>query len=178
LRANGACLALLAALLLAGCGGSSGASDAKALRSYLAQIQPLRLSVNRLLGDADPILSAYREHRITHRQAGQRFDRLERRFAAYTEQIAAIQPVGSELSRAQAVYLHTYYLEDAYLSALVNALPSGSFTDLPRTANQQRAAIIEWRTDLTVLATRTRVRLPADLQIAGRGEIAPSPTED
>lgn len=134
--------------------------------------------MNQLLGDADPILSAYREHCITPQQAGQRFDRLERRFAAYTEQIAAIQPDGSQLSQAHAVYLHTYYLEDAYLSALANALPSGSFTDLPRTANQQRAAIIGWRTDLTVLATRTRVKLPADLQIAGRGEIAPSPTED
>lgn len=134
--------------------------------------------MNQLLGDADPILSAYREHRITPQQAGQRFDRLERRFAAYTEQIAMIQPDGSELSQAHSVYLHTYYLEDAYLSALASALPSGSFNDLPHTANQQRAAIIEWRTDLTVLATRTRVKLPADLQIAGRGEIAPSPTED
>ena len=173
-----ALLVLLPALLLAGCGGSSSAGDAKALRSYLAQIEPLRLSVNQLLEQADPILSAYREHRITPQQAEQRFDQLERRFAAYTEQIAGIQPQGSELHHAHTVYLHTYFLEDAYLSALASALLSGSFNGLPRTANQQRAAIIEWRTDLTVLATRARVPLPADLQIAGRGEIAPSPTED
>jgi hypothetical protein len=167
---------LLPALLLAGCGGSTG--GAKALRSYLAQIEPLRLSVNQLLEQADPILSAYREHRITPYQAEQRFDRLERRFAAYTEQIALIQPQSNELRHAHDIYLHTYFLEDAYLSALASALPSGSFNDLPHTANEQRAAIIEWRTDLTVLASRTHLPLPADLQIAGRGEIAPSPTED
>ncbi len=85
------------AVLLAGCGGNTP-SDARALHTYLAQIEPLRLSVNRLLDEADPILSAYREHRISPRQAQQRFERLERRFAGYTEQIAAIQPDGSELA--------------------------------------------------------------------------------
>jgi hypothetical protein len=176
LRITTSLFALLPAVLLTGCGGGT-AADAKALHKYLAQIEPLRLSVNRLLDEADPILSANRDHRISPHQAQQRFDRLERRFAAYMEQIAAIQPHGSELRHAHDIYLHTYFLEDAYLSALTNALPSGKFGGLPQTANEQRAAIIEWRTDLTVLAARARVQLPADLQIAGRGEIAPSPTE-
>jgi hypothetical protein len=39
----------------------------------------------------------------------------------------------------------------------------------------QRAAIIRWRIDLTVLARAADAPLPADLQQAGRGEIAPSP---
>jgi hypothetical protein len=39
----------------------------------------------------------------------------------------------------------------------------------------QRAAIIRWRTDLTVLARAAGAALPADLQQAGRGEIAPVP---
>ena len=170
-------LAAAGALALAGCGGGKPA-NAKALTGYLGQIEPLRLAVNRLLGQADPILSAYREHRISPLEAQRRFDRLERRFAAYTERIAAIEPRTAELRQAHDIYLHTYYLEDAYLSALANALPSGKFDRLPHTENEQRAAIIEWRTDLTVLATRARVRLPTDLQLAGRGEIAPSPTEE
>jgi len=75
----------------------------------------------------------------------------------------------------QDAYLYNAHLEDAYLSALSAALPSGDFDHLPDTQASQRAAIIEWRTDLTVLASRLGVRLPADLQQAGRGEIAPSP---
>jgi hypothetical protein len=46
--------------------------------------------------------------------------------------------------------------------------------DPPDTQAAQRAAIIGWRTGLTVRANRAGVDL-ADLQQAGRGEIAPSP---
>jgi hypothetical protein len=46
---------------------------------------------------------------------------------------------------------------------------------LSRTSWVLGAAIIQWRTDLTVLARRAALDLPADLQAAGRGEIAPSP---
>jgi hypothetical protein len=67
-------------------------------------------------------------------------------------------------------------LEDAYLSALAAALPERRFDDLPHTQNRQRAAIVGWRIQLEVLAQRLGVRLPADLQAAGRGEIAPSPS--
>lgn len=162
--------------MLAGCGGGKTAS-AKALTDYFRQIEPLRLAVNSLLGGADPILSAYREHRLSPLEAQRRFDRLERSFAIYTERIAAIAPGTAELRHAHDIYLHTYFLEDAYLSALTSALPSGKFDGLPHTADAQRAAIIEWRTDLTVLAARAHVRVPEDLQVAGRGEIAPSPTE-
>jgi hypothetical protein len=177
LRVGGAALAVVGALLLAGCGDGKSPS-AKALTDYLSQIEPLRLAVNSLLGGADPILSAYREHRISPLEAQRRFDRLERSFASYTERIAAIEPRTAELRRAHGIYLHTYFLEDAYLSSLTNALPSGKFDELPHTEDKQRAAIIEWRTDLSVLAARAHVRLPQDLQIAGRGEIAPSPTEE
>jgi hypothetical protein len=63
----------------------------------------------------------------------------------------------------------------AYLSALVNGLAERDFRGLPDTQAAQRAAIIDWRTGLTVLARKWRAPLPADLQRAGRGEIAPSP---
>lgn len=67
-------------------------------------------------------------------------------------------------------------LEDAYLSALTAALPEHRFDALPDTQSQQRAAIVAWRVQLEVLASRLNVSLPADIQAAGRGEIAPSPS--
>jgi hypothetical protein len=69
-------------------------------------------------------------------------------------------------------------LEDAYLRALVAALPRRDFGSLPRTQDAQRAAIVAWRHRLEAVAERIGVRLPADIQIAGRGEIAPSPFGD
>ena len=48
--------------------------------------------------------------------------------------------------------------------------------DLPDTQAEQRAAIIQWRIGLAVLARRVDFSLPGDLQAAGRGEIAPSPS--
>lgn len=47
---------------------------------------------------------------------------LERRFAAYTVEVAAIEPATAQLRVLQAEYAHTYVLEDAYLSALANGL--------------------------------------------------------
>jgi len=172
-------VALLAALAaLAGCGGggagAAGPSAAQALHTYVARIEPLRLAVNRLLDRADPILGAYREKRIGGTVARRRFDRLERRFAGYAARIAAIR-APAELRRAAAAYAHTYVFEDSYLSALTAALPDRSFDELPHTAERQRRAIIAWRIRLEVVARRLGVRLPADLQQAGRGEIAPSP---
>jgi hypothetical protein len=102
-------------------------------------------------------------------------DRLERRFAAYTVAVAAIQPTSPQLRVLQAPYAHTYVLEDAYLSALAAGLVSRRLDHLPDTQSTQRAAIIGWRTGLSVLADQARVALPGDLQQAGRGEIAPSP---
>jgi hypothetical protein len=102
-------------------------------------------------------------------------DGLERRFAAYTVQVAAIQPATPELRTLHAAYAHTYVLEDAYLSALVAGLAQRELGNLPNTQAAQRAAIIQWRTGLTVLGHRDGVGLPADLQQAGRGEIAPAP---
>ncbi len=162
------------ALLLAGCAGSPSAADA--LRGYLHSTEPIRLGVNRLLDDADPILEAYRDHRQTGDQAAAAMGALERRFAQYTEQINALQPTDATLADLHRPYAHTYILEDSYLNALVAALPGGDFSTLPNTQAAQRAAIIEWRIGLEILARRDGVQLPGDLQQAGRGEIAPSPT--
>jgi hypothetical protein len=143
--------------------------------SYLRQVEPIRLAVNRLLEGADPILSAYRDHRISPQQASLRIGALERRFAAYTVDVAALQPTTAQLRSLNDPYAHTYVLEDAYLSALATGLAERSVDGLPDTQAAQRAAIIQWRTALAVLARRTSLTLPGDLQAAGRGEIAPSP---
>lgn len=172
-------LALLAAAL-GGC-GSSGSRDASvqrervALVSYLRQVEPIRLAVNQLLNGADPILSARRRGRVSARRASSRMGALERRFAAYTVDVAALQPATATLRSLNAPYAHTYILEDAYLSALATGLATGDLGGLPDTQSAQRAAIVQWRTGLAVLARRVGLDLPADLQAAGRGEIAPSP---
>jgi hypothetical protein len=160
--------------LFAGCGGSPSSADA--LRAYLRSTEPIRLGVNRLLQDADPVLEGYRAHRLTGDQAAASMGALERRFAQYTEQINALQPTDATLATLHRPYAHTYVLEDSYLNALVAALPGGDFSTLPNTQADQRAEIIEWRIQLEILAHRVGVHLPGDLQQAGRGEIAPSPT--
>jgi hypothetical protein len=168
--------ALLAgALVLAGCGNSEPRSARGSLHVYLREVEPIRLGVNRLLEGADPILSAYRADRITPAVAQRRMGALERRFAAYAVRIAAVRDVPAALRSAQRSYAHTFVLQDAYLSALTAALPDREFDHLPDTQSRQRAAIIAWRIELEVLANRLGVGLPADLQAAGRGEIAPSP---
>lgn len=63
-----------------------------AIETYLRQVEPIRLVVNRLLGQADPILEAYHDHDASPAQAGRRMGQLERRFAAYTVKVAAIEP--------------------------------------------------------------------------------------
>jgi hypothetical protein len=183
-RAPGrACLAVTGALcltLLGGCGsasssaGTSNPPSHRQLVHYVAEIEPIRLGVNRLLDRADPILDALHRHRISSVVAADRLGALERRFAAFTVDIAAVQPQGSQLRSLHAGYAQTYVLEDAYLSALVSGIATNNPEDLPQTQPAQRAAIIRWRTGLAVLARRVRARLPADLQQAGRGEIAPS----
>lgn len=166
---------------LDGCGGGSGSADASVqgqragLASYLQQVEPLRLAVNRLLEGADPITSAYHDRRISGPQAAQRMGMLEQRFAAYAVQITAIRPATPALRALQETYAHTYVLEDSYLSALVTGLREGKLDELPNTEAIQRAAIVQWRIGLEVLARRAGLALPADLQLAGRGEIRPSP---
>jgi len=172
-------LALLAAAL-GGCGAGSkptnaAPSERAALIGYLQQVEPIRLAVNRLLEGADPILSAYRERRIPAREASLRMGGLERRFAAYTVAIAAVEPATAALRSLNTPYAHTYVLEDSYLSALAAGLAQGDLGGLPDTQSAQRATIVQWRTGLAVLARRVGLPLPADLQAAGRGEIAPSP---
>jgi hypothetical protein len=174
-------LAALACTAVASCGtgkaATAGSSSSRAaLGRYLAQVEPLRLGVNRLLEGADPILSSLHERRIGRTSAALRMERLERHFAEFTVEIAAIDTQPGMLAPLQAEYAQAYVLEDAYLSALVAGIAGGELTDLPNTQAEQRAAIIRWRTGLEVLARKVHLVLPADLQQAGRGEIAPSAT--
>jgi hypothetical protein len=168
-------------VVLAGCGNSERPTTRRhdptrsALTSYMEQIEPIRLAVNRLLNTADPILHASREHRITAQQAARKMGQLERQFAQYTVDVQAIQATIPTLQSLHAQYAHTYILEDAYLSALVTGLADRQLDGLPNTQAEQRAPIIAWRTGLSDLARETNTHLPADLQQAGRGEIAPNP---
>jgi hypothetical protein len=167
---------VLACGVLAGCGAGSASNPVAlgpGLERYVEQVEPIRLGVNRLLEGADPILTAYHQRRISPAEAARRMDALERRFADYTVRIAAIEPALATLRPLHTEYAHTYVLEDAYLSALASGLAESALDDLPDTQAAQRAAIIRWRTGLMVLAQRARMSLPADIQAAGRGEIAP-----
>lgn len=181
LRRAAAPVALLAATvaLAEGGSGSAGADPeafhAPGIERYLAQVEPVRLGVNRLLDHADPILDRYRRHRIGAAEAQRRMKALEARFAVYAVEIHRVRPVPVELAAAQRAYARTYVLEDAYLRALTAALPARSFDGLPETEDAQRTAIVAWRTRLQAVAARLGVPLPADVQLAGRGEIAPSP---
>jgi hypothetical protein len=150
-------------------------TERAAIERYLGEVEPIRLAVNRLLEGADPILGAFHDHRITPHEAARRMGQLEERFAAYAVDIAAIDPPTARLRALHAGYAGTYVFEDAYLSALVAGLADGDLDDLPNTQAAQRAAIIRWRIGLMVLARTANAPLPADLQQAGRGEIAPSP---
>jgi hypothetical protein len=175
--------ALLAAAVLlgsaAGCGADSDDSDRRqALEDYVAAVQPIRLGINELLDRADPILEGYADGELTAGEARRRMGRLERGVASYAVQIAALEAVPGDLRAAHDAYAHTFVLQDTYLSALVAALEKREFDELPEFQNQQRAAIIAWRTRLQVLADRYAAKLPADLQVAGRGEISPAPTGD
>jgi hypothetical protein len=159
-------------LVLAACGPTD--ASASALRSYLAAVEPIRLSVNDLLGGADPIISNYRDHRFSGDQAAAAMSRLERSFATYMVDINALQPSDGTLARINDPYAHTFILEDSYLNAVVAALPGGDFASLPNTQSEQREAIIAWRVQLEILAQAASVVPPSDLQQSGWGEIAPS----
>jgi len=141
----------------------------------MAQVEPIRLAVNRLLDGADPILGAFRDRRIAAGVAAARMGALEQQFAAFTVDVSAIQPATSVLRTLHDEYAQTYVLEDAYLSALASGVALSELDSLPNTQSVQRAAIVRWRTGLAVIARGAQVILPADLQQAGRGEIAPSP---
>jgi hypothetical protein len=172
-------LAGILALVGTGCGADTTTADRRqALEDYLAKVQPIRLGINELLDRADPILEGYADGDLTVAQARRRLGRLERGVAAYAVRIAEVDPVPEEMRTAHDAYAHTFVLQDTYLSALVAALRERDFEDLPHFQNQQRAAIIAWRTRLQVLADRWGAHLPANLQVGGRGEISPSPTGD
>ena len=175
----GAILVASLALVASGCGSDTSTADRRhALEDYVAAVQPIRLGINELLDKADPILEGYNDGDLTAAQAERGMGRLERGTAAYAVKIAEVEPVPDEMRAAQDAYAHTFVLQDTYLSALVASLKSREFDELPHFQNEQRAAIIGWRTRLQVLANRWGATLPANLQIAGRGEISPAPTGD
>jgi hypothetical protein len=146
------------------------------LTSYVNAVQRIRLPVNDLLEGADPILEAYRKHKITPRQASRRFAGLEGRFAEFTLKMQQITPPDAALAAINAPYARTYFFEDSYLATLASDLRDGDFDNLPNTQGAQRLAIIEWRIQLEEVAAQLHVALPANLQQAGRGEIAPAVT--
>jgi hypothetical protein len=147
---------------------------AKALRAYIAQVEKVRLPVNSLLETADPILNGYQAGTITPDNASDELGDLEERFAHYLLAMQMIHPANPQLAKINAPYAHTYLLEDSYLATLASDLDDTSFDNLPNTQDAQRLAIIMWRTQLELVAARDGVRLPGDLQQAGRGEIAPA----
>ena len=165
------------AALAAGCGSSTG-GDQHTLQEYLRAIEPLRLGVNRLLDGADPVLVGYRHHQLSAAAAQRRLGRLERRFVDYANRVAAVRPVPPVLWSAQQAYAHTYVLEDRYLRALIGAVPGRTWARLPDFEPRQRRVIVAWRAALALEAARVGVPLPPDVQIAGRGDIAPSPEGD
>jgi hypothetical protein len=173
-------VAVAAAILAAtGCGADTTTADRRqALEEYVARVQPIRLGINELLDRADPILEGYADGELSVGEARRRLGRLESGVAGYAVRIAEVDQVPEEMRSAHDAYAHTFVLQDTYLSALVAALQERDFEDLPRFQNQQRAAIIAWRNRLQVLADRWDAQLPANLQVAGRGEISPSPTGD
>jgi hypothetical protein len=174
-----ASLAAAIGLIAIGCGSDTTTADRRqGLEDYVAKVQPIRLGINELLDQADPILEGYSDGDLNAAQAERRMGRLERGVAEYAVRIAAVEPVPDEMRAAQDAYAHTFVLQDTYLSALTAALPERAFDELPHFQNEQRAAIIAWRTRLQVLADRWDAKLPANLQIAGRGEISPAPTGD
>ena len=171
-------------MLVAGCGGSSGGgsaprpSDRQALSAYVGRIEPLRHGVNELLDGADPILGGYRDGRLSATATQHGLRRIEHRFAHYEAGVAAVRPVPPDLIAAQRAYAHTYVLEDAYLRALIAAVPGRRWNQLPRFEARQRRVLVAWRNALAIEAARVDVPLPDDIQIAGGGEITPSPLGD
>jgi hypothetical protein len=177
----GAAISVLGLAPAAGCGGDGGSSadeQRQALEEYVARVEPIRLGINELLDRADPILEAYKEGELSAKQAQRRVGALERQVADYAVQIAEVDPVPEEIRDAHDAYAHVFVLQDTYLSALVDALPEREFDELPEVQAEQREAIIEWRTRLQVVADSLSAKLPPDLEIAGRGEIVPSPLGD
>ncbi len=167
-------LGLVGALAFGSTALAAPSVPAKALRAYIAQVEMVRLPVNSLLETADPILNGYQSGMITPDKASDEFGDLEERFAHYLLLMQMIHPANPQLAKINAPYAHTYLLEDSYLATLASDLDDGSFDNLPNTQDTQRLAIIVWRTRLELVAAQDGVRLPTDLQQAGRGEIAPA----
>ncbi len=110
----------LAALALSACGQSSAATAhlgtrASDLKSYLAAIEPIRLGVNALLNNADPIINGFKDKQLTDAQASAQMGGLEQSFADFTVEVNALQPADPTLASINAPYAHTFILEELVL---------------------------------------------------------------
>ena len=95
--------------MVTACGPSKPAGlSTSSLRSYLDKVEPIRLGVNSLLDDADPILDGYRDHHLSGSQAAVAMGQLEQSFSAYMVDINALQPSDPTLAGINAPYAHTY----------------------------------------------------------------------
>ncbi|MDQ6805899.1 MAG: hypothetical protein M3065_13245 [Actinomycetota bacterium] len=74
------------------------------IESYLRQVEPVRLAVNRLLAGADPILHAYQDGSVSPARSARRMGRFAQRFAGYTTDIAAITPAPVDLRHHRLAY--------------------------------------------------------------------------
>src|SRR3954469_937042 len=82
----------------AGCGSDTTTADRRqALEDYVAAVQPIRLGINELLDQADPVLEGYRDGDLTAAQAERRMGRIERGTADYAVRIAEVEPVPDEM---------------------------------------------------------------------------------
>src|SRR5262245_35753460 len=154
MRTGTVALLIAAALagFTAGCGADESTAERRqALEDYVAEVEPIRLGINELLDRGDPIMAAYAEGKIDAAEAKARMGRLEAKEADYAVQIAEVDPP-DDVRAAHDAYAHTFVLQDTYLSTLVAAIPEREFDELPHFQDQQRAAIIAWRTRLQVLA--------------------------
>ena len=113
----------IGALLLAACASSATSVDRAAgarpsgspgvtaaeLTAYVHEIEAIRLPVDDLLEQADPILDGAHDKTVTPAVASQRMSALEQRFAGYLVAVNAIVPANAVLAELHAPYAHTYF---------------------------------------------------------------------
>ena len=166
--------------MVAGC-GSSGSSTpngmtAGQVQDYLAQVEPVRRSVNDLLEGADPILHAYRSHQITPDQAARRMNDLEARFAVQGATVEAISSPDPPSRRSTAPTRTPTNSKTPTCGPWPPRSPTATSPICPTRRMPNARQSPHGESELEVLAQQTGATLPDDLQQAGRGEIAPSPT--
>src|ERR1019366_7571956 len=93
----------------AGCSSSPSRSvSASELRSYVAAVDRIRLPVNQLLTEADPILNGFKTKKISPQTASDQMGALETRFAAYTVDINALHRSNARLKKLNDLYARRF----------------------------------------------------------------------